>query len=214
MANVFNENFDMTSFDSTPTAPVVPVANNNQNNNRQNNGFQNNGERQKYNIKDFFWFINPKLFSQQGLTQGEAGMITVGYNLDFDNMRLQLYSIDQSTFKPGAILLPNAKKLAVSHLYPEYRYQMIHAAEHEYDAQYFSFERTISGTGNWEPNKTIINVTKENIQITSVHSKDNSQYFYVFSGWQRQALLDAASSITCANHWRDMFTRMSAKECR
>jgi hypothetical protein len=210
MSNPFNENFEMTNPNAMFEAPVATIQTGNNGFNQSAPQNNNNGGGKKYRIFDFFWLINPKITKSQPLDNGEAGLVTIGYNADFDNMRVQLYGVEGNSFLPGALMINNTKRLGVSHLYAETRFQIMYNLKWDDDENKFlSFERMITQS-SWNPNKTIIETSKKNesVKITSVNSQNNSSYYYKFAGWQFEALMDSIKCITSTDHWQELIKKI------
>jgi len=140
---------------------------------QQNN--QQNGQQVKYVIVDFFWLINKKLIYHQQLEQGEAAILTVGYNASFNNLRFSFHGVTNETFTPSSITIQNTQRLAMCNIYSEQALDLLTKSKGT-GAPVYSFERVIK-SGNWTPNKTIIVWNPDSIIIQTCDSNNNTYKF-------------------------------------
>jgi hypothetical protein len=167
-------------------------------------------QRKKYRIHDFFWFINPKLLLGQNLEGNEAAVLSVGYNCDFDNLRLTFYGNAQGALTPGAVVLEHLQpnKLAIGHLYPEARQELLYLTNQEAgEGTIHCFERTIKQS-QYTPNPTQMIVTPDTIQIQSTNSQSNQTGMFTLTGWQREAFIKATKTVTNVDHWSEQIRKI------
>ena len=164
-------------------------------------GFQNNnGNRPKYNIIDLFWLTNLKFFKQEQLGQNEAGLLSIGYNADFDNMRCTLRSVTNESFTSSSVIISNTQQVAIMHVYAETCLQILHMIEMKTSGAIHNFERIIQASSKWTPNQSTINVTPEVITIQSTNNQGQVHSFDL-SDWQIAAFKKACEFMVNGPAW-------------
>jgi hypothetical protein len=176
---------------------------------QQQNGGYGGQQRKKYRIFDFFWFINPKLLQGQTLEENESAVLSVGYNCDFDNLRLTFYGNAQGALTPGAIVLEHLQqqKMAIGHVYPEARAQLMYMADNKTEGLIHCFERTIKQS-QYTPNPTQINVTATEIQIKSTNSQSSQHATFNLTDWQRESFIKAVKTVTNCDSWATQINKL------
>ena len=171
-----------------------------QNFNPQSNvGFQqnSNGQQQESNphnnyIIDMFWFVNKKLYANQSLEQNEAGLLTIGFNASFNNLRIGLYQLNGDSTTNSSIIIMNCTKLANFNIFPEHALQI-----NSTEGQTNIFERVIRG--GWQPNESVITKTNDIIKFES--SYNNTTFHYTLLDEQIIGFNKAMEFLTNGQSW-------------
>lgn len=155
----------------------------------------------KYNIVDQYWLINPKLFAKEKLEQGEIQLLTIGYNADFNNMRITLYDTSPDTFSETAIHKHNAKQLVTVNVFTETVEQLLFNISKPLSGTVYNFERIFSQSmvnQDWTPAKSLFEVDAQHGQI---RLKVNDKFSYIFKDWQLKALINTFKFMTNGGAW-------------
>jgi len=174
-----------TTFNPQGGGNFAPTQNQNAFGNAHGNNAGGGQQQQnKYNIVDMFWFINKKLFAQKPLGQNEAGIITVGYNASFNNMRFSLHGFQEGSTNASSIIMSNCPRLATCNIYSETVCDLI--AKKGSGVGVVAYERVIKA-GNWTPNQTALMWDANGI-IVQTTTGQNQTFTFQFSDEQVFAL--------------------------
>lgn len=174
-----------------------------------NSSNNSNNNAKKYYIKDLLWLISFKLYRNEKLENGETALITVGFNSTYDNMRITFLQPSSETFTESAIIRLKTKSLTTVNLFSEtcaaikYSYN----SSSEKPVMLMAQERLIQ-SGNWQPNKTRIELDKKNNKIT-IHTispsdsrnSSGTKYKFTLEGWQVPAFIDACNFMLNGGAW-------------
>lgn len=158
----------------------------------------------KYNIIDQYWLINSKLFVKEKLNPGEIQLITIGYNADFNNMRIALYETNGNTFTETAIHKYNAKQITTVNIFSETVEQLMFNISAAQSGTVYNFERIFSEAmtkQDWKPSQAIFDLDAKEGSITLKVKHNNNELSYKFIGWQLKALLNSFKFMLNGNAW-------------
>lgn len=131
-------------------------------------------EKQQYHIIDLFWFINRKLIYNQKLDQGEAHIMTVGYNASFNNLRMGLLNNTNNAITATSLIIQNATRLTGWNIYPE---EAILLKAYQGSEQPINLRERQIKSGAWSPNQTQITWNKDNVVFKSKESNGTIHCF-------------------------------------
>ena len=169
--------------------------------NNNGGGYNNNGGGgggQRYNIVDFFWFINNKLRQQMQMGQGECSMITIGFNADFNNMRFSLLNVDPNVLSQPMISLEQCQKITNFNVHSEGAGMIL--ANKGTGNQVMTQERVIR-QGNWTPNQSIWMWSQDNV-VVHTQTSAGAAHSYTFLGEQITLLESALSFMVDGSAWK------------
>jgi hypothetical protein len=139
-------------------------------------------EKQQYHIIDLFWFINRKLIYNQKLDQGEAHIMTVGYNASFNNLRMGLLNNTNNAITGTSLIIQNATRLTGWNIYPE---EAILLKAYQGSEQAINLRERQIKSGGWSPNQTQITWNKDNVAF---RSKESNGTIHCFTLMQEQVI--------------------------
>lgn len=157
-------------------------------------------EKKHHNIIDMYWFVNQKLFQKQQLDQGEAGMLALGYNADFANLRVGFHNIDGESFTKSSMIKAKMKELTNLNLFSETCFQILDCLRTAKPINVSNFERIIGADNKWVPNQTQITGNAEQIIIRTMNP-DGNKFSYTLLGWQITAFASALRYMTEGQSW-------------
>jgi hypothetical protein len=147
-------------------------------------------EKQKYQIVDLFWMINPNLYAQQPkIVQGQAQFVVISYNISFSNLRVSFFDIAPGAIQNNVVFLNNMQRTVSGTIYPASAFCAVNRPR----ISTICLEQLFKATGeDWQQSrpKCLIEKNEEIIRFTIDDAK-NGKYFYDFVGWQRDAFLYA-----------------------
>lgn len=139
-------------------------------------------EKQQYHIIDLFWFINRKIIYNQKVDQGEAHIMTVGYNANFNNLRFGLLNNTNNAITPSSLIIQNATRLTGWNIYPE---EAILLKAYQGSDQPLNLRERQIKSGGWTPNQTQIIWGKDTILFKT---KDSNGTILSFVLMQEQII--------------------------
>lgn len=158
--------------------------------------------QKKYNIIDFYWLINPKINNKEKLSQNEVGLITIGYNADFNNIRIGLFEITDNVLMDYCIHKYNAKQLSFVNVYSETAEKIVYRLTNNTADNIINYERIFSQgmiKQEWKPSKCMFII--QNDPIIKVIIQVNDKYFYQFTEWQLKALFNSLKYSINGQAW-------------
>jgi len=158
-------------------APQAPQAN--------YSGNQQQAKKQ-YNIADLYWLLN----INPNKTANEFEGITIGYNLDYDNIRLTFFNVNSVTLTDTQLMFSYQNRAGSANIYPEVAQEILHKLKHPtQEAQTINLlERTLYQT-NWKPNKSSITIYSPT--AVAFHTTTNTGQVLMFPllQWQVNCLV-------------------------
>lgn len=156
----------------------------------------------KYNIVDFYWFVRQEALENKPLPQDECGMIIVGYNSSFANLRVTFYDVGSGNIKPGEIHKDEMKMIATINIFSETAMQILAAIGSKKTATINNYERMFKFNTSWHPTlaKFDIDVPKGTITIT-IRVGDNGKRVFHLTDWQVTAFMDSLKFMTNGRSW-------------
>lgn len=159
----------------------------------------------KYNIVDLYWLVNQKLFNSQKLNKDEAALLVIGYNADFNNLRIAFHEANAKSFTQTSILKYETKQITTVNLFSETAQKILYNIQtKKFKDEITNFERLFTanvGNNDWKPNPTQITMDiPNNIIIQTKYN--NTLYSFTLLDWQIQAFLNAMKFMTDGNSWK------------
>lgn len=169
----------------------------NQNNGYGGNqgGFQNQNN-EKFAIIDMFWFVNKKMYANQALDQGEAQILTVGFNASFNNMRIGMSMGNEGAFTDTSIIIGNCARLANFNIFSEHALQILHVP----NTPHRIFERVIRA-GSWNPNPSQITNNGDSFLIQSTNTQTGNTHSFLIAQEQAVGFKHALEFLLNGQSW-------------
>lgn len=146
--------------------------------------------RNKSNIFDIFWLINPKLVSGETTDPTEAQLVVLSFNADFGNLRIVFNEIGNSAIVDNIIFNKSLKQTIVGTMYPYSCIQTVRGPNDKFSCM----EQLINNTGeSWLKNRPISVITKTDdcIKLEIYDMQHEKIFFYNFIDWQKEAFIKA-----------------------
>ncbi len=147
------------------------------------NAPQNKSEN-KYQILNMFWLINPKVYSGEAMLPNEVHFVTISFNINFGNLRIEVCNMTKESIKEHLVCLNKIQRLSNGTVYPTAMFQLVCKTP-----EVACMEQVINYDGSDWQNKInpVKFVTNANGNITMYIA----QHCFEFTGWQKEALLYA-----------------------
>lgn len=176
---------------------------NEQSMNTSNSELDNTSNNKKHNIIDMYWLINNKLFENKKLETNEIALLTIGYNADFNNLRIGLFEPNNKTFTEHAIYKTEAKLITTVNVFSETAHKALSIINKGENADIINFERVFSQAqaNSWKPSPSLFKINLSEKNITLEVTNNNTKYTYVFTDWQIAALLSVFKYMTNGGSW-------------
>lgn len=194
--------------DPDNTDIVIPDMNLHYNNIEQKNDefnkFQNSDTTKniKYHIMSLFWIINPKIQSNKPLDENEVDAVTISYNMDFGNLRIEFYKIPNGAIRDNVMFLNKLDQKATGTIYPASCFRALH---NEIDVDDFiCIEQLVMDTGeHWQHNRPMVRIYRERdiIRIDIWDPAKKEQFMYDFIGYQKK-LIEHAFAFVLENGFK------------
>ena len=157
----------------------------------QINTTNNNNQQNKYKIQDLFWFINPKLYTQQPVENGEAHIVNLSFNIQYGNLRISYYQWQQNAIQGHCVFLKSLLRTISGSIYPTDVFRILHSSQ-----PFNCVEQLFENTGEtWQINRPLVQVVPSPDSITIKCSDSNGSHFYTFGGWQKDLLLHTCNWV-------------------
>jgi hypothetical protein len=173
-----------------------------------NNNSNSNQQKRKYRFIQLYYLINPKLFAKQKLESGEVPLLEINYNVDYSNLRFTFTNAKPDTFDKTSLKVLNTERLTTVNIYPETAEQVLWAIENGNklveNYQIYVFERVLNqgnSGGGWSPNQTVFKFIGDSVVIITQPTNSSNTFTYVFSEWQKQALVKSLKFMTEGTAW-------------
>lgn len=141
----------------------------------------------QYNIIDLFWLIHP---NRNNAIENEAKFVTISYNIDFGNIRINFYNIPGGAIDKNIVYLKSLKEIISATIYPSSCYRAAEVSVCEFTC----IEQLITNTGEeWQKERPVTIIKKDEgyIRIIIIDRKTGNTYFYDFLEWQLELLIKA-----------------------
>lgn len=159
----------------------------------------------KYNIVDLYWLVNQKLFNSEKLNKDEVALLIIGYNADFNNLRIAFHEVTAKSFNETSILKHETKQITTVNIFSETAQKILfNVHTKKFKDEFSNFERIFtanSGNNDWKPNSTQIEMNIPN-NIVLKTKFNNAIYSFTFLDWQIQAFLNAMKFMTDGDAWK------------
>jgi hypothetical protein len=158
-----------------------------------------NSKTIKHEIVDLFWLIN-----YTGSNIGEVPLMCIAYNAQFKNIRVALYSLEDS-YQQTYIDTSKCKKLTTFNIFSEKAFEIIRIYEtidiNTQPVSIYNLERLHGKQNdNWQPSQTIFHITKQKIQCQVIDMSQN-QHIYTFVDMQIDIFLKALKFLINGQSW-------------
>ncbi|MFW6219350.1 MAG: hypothetical protein ACOC33_00650 [bacterium] len=140
--------------------------------------------KQKYKIQSLFWLINPKLYKKIELEPNEAMFCTISFNIDFGNLRIELYNINEKAFNKNVMFLSELDRLIDGVIYPADCFSI----GNKENIEVYPIEQLITFTNEpWQKQRPIMNIVKnkEYIKLTIKSHDESTSHHYYFTENQK-----------------------------
>lgn len=163
--------------------------------------FGHQGES-KYNIIDLYWFLNLKLKSNAQFLDGEVHMCTVGFNADYNNMRITFYNLNNyEDLKGPALIIGNMSKVSQFNIFSETASELLYLKNNNPQQDNITvrvYERMFKNS--WNPNLSQIIWNKNNIFLQSQNNSNGIHSFTILD-YQIKAFESALKFLVNGKSW-------------
>ncbi len=143
-------------------------------------------DKKNYHIIDIFW-LNYEGDESVKDNKNLVEFIIISYNIDFGNLKINLYQIPNNAVDGNVVFNQSLKLLVSGTIYPSSCFKTLN-----YFEPFNCIEQLIiRNNEKWEKERPIVAIynnkddDKINLKITNVIDKED--YYYVFEGWQKEA---------------------------
>jgi len=141
-------------------------------------------EKVTYNIINMFWLVNPKAYSGEAFLPNEVHFVTISYNINFGNLRIEVCNMNNESIKDQLICLNKVQKIANGTVYASGMFQLVCKIP-----EVVCYEQIINYDGSDWQNK--VNPVKFVTDSKGSIIMSIGNHVYEFAGWQKEALLYA-----------------------
>lgn len=138
-----------------------------------------------YKIQSLFWLLNPKLHTDAELEINEAAFCTINFNIEFGNLRIELYNIDkENAIKKNIIFLSELTKLIDCVIYPTNCFEIANSD----NINIYPMENLVKFTNeDWQNKRPISHIikNKDGIKLTISTTDFEKSYHYNFIEQQK-----------------------------
>ena len=114
-------------------------------------------EVNKYNILNMFWLMNPKMFNGKDLLENECHFVTISFNINFGNIRIEFGNMTQESMHNHLICLNKINRFANATIYPTAMFEIISGKE-----EVTCYEQIITFTGeDWQTKRPFCQIHKQ-----------------------------------------------------
>ena len=161
-------------------------------------------ENPKYSIIDMFWLINRKIFKNEQFMDGEASFLSVGFNANFNNLRVSFYVLNQQDLQGTSLIMQNMRKITTINLYSETAGELFFNKGNGNAVRLY--ERVIR-PGNWAPNLSQITWLSDKIVIQTQDTQGTLTCFTLLD-WHIQAFEAALNFMVDGNSWKASLSKL------
>ncbi len=161
----------------------------------------------KYHIMELFWFLNPLYTTKlEDMALEEAHFCQLSFNIDFGNLKVTFYKVPNGALEGHKIYLMSCQRMTSVSIYPSSLFKLIRSFNDYKNSVALSqdpkpvtvtcMEQLIFKTSEqWQQERPMaVFETTNSIKLTIKDPKWGDGY-YIFQGWQQEALLHAANFI-------------------
>ena len=136
-----------------------------------------------YSIQSLFWLLSPKFKKEKD--PNEADFCTVSFNIDFGNIRIELYNITKETaIQKHVLFLSEMDRLINATIYPGTCFQVANSET----IDVLAMEQLINFTGEaWQTERPACRITKtkDETKLTLHDYVKNKTVFYILTEQQK-----------------------------
>ena len=171
---------------------------------QQNNFHTNDNQQPKYSIIDMYWLVNRKIYKNESFIDGEVSFLSLGYNANFNNLRMGFYVLNQQDLQGSSIIIQNMRKVTIANLHSEGAGELLFNKGTSQPVRLY--ERVIR-PGNWTPNITQIYWYPDKIIIQTQDSQGVLSSFTLLD-WQVAAFESVLNFMIDGNAWSASLNKM------
>lgn len=142
--------------------------------------------KSKYNIIDLFWLVDDQVFADiSKLDQDQAHFMSIGYNMDFGNLRVTLCKLTKESIDNHVVYRQSMQTLVSGTIYPSSAFRILNSSE----SKVVCIEQLINRTGEkWQEERPTVQInTKDNYECLITDPLSSRTYKYTFNEWQTKA---------------------------
>ena len=172
----------------------------------QQNWNNNNGGQQvqKYNIIDMYWLTNKKYSMQIPFEQGEVGLITIGFNANFNNMRFSLHNIDPNMINQPALVIANCPRAAIINIYSESAGEVLFSKG---SGRNVMTQERMFKEGSWNPSQSAWNWGPDKVTLYA-QDQNGASFCYTFVDYQIKLLENCLNWMISGPSWSASLSMM------
>ncbi|MEO5349612.1 MAG: hypothetical protein H7836_08200 [Magnetococcus sp. YQC-3] len=170
----------------------------------EDNSLLPNQSKIKYNIVDMHWLINNKLYNKLKLEEDpkEAGFLTLGFNADFNNLRVGFYEITESSITRNSINKDKMNFLTSINIFSETANNITFKLRNNQPLELYNLERIIGLKNQWVPNITMISGDRNEITIKTM-TPEEKKYMFSFTDYQVDIFLNSLNFMCNGDSWNN-----------
>lgn len=162
--------------------------------------------RPRYNIISLFWLFNDNIWDQNyTLAEEESHMVIINHNIDFNNLKINLYKVPRHAIKGTCVFEQSLQRLISGCIYPSSCFRIIHEMDklrktlanvEEKPISVICMEQLIRETGqSWEKNRPMVELSIKSESILLTISDQKVKYWFKFKGWQLSSFLHSVNYV-------------------
>jgi len=137
------------------------------------NNYSNDHDKLKYKIFDLYWLWPDGVMN--------VNPLSIGYNIDYDNLRFSFYNAAADTFDETSAELNGMAKQCVFNMFTEIAEQVLYIFDNP-TWQVRNYERVFQRSDNWAP---CVSGFSKDVNGVHIHCKCNDNPFkFTLTGWQ------------------------------
>ncbi len=154
-------------------------------------------QRTKHNIVDMYWLINQKLYDKEELNSDpkEVGVLTIGYNADFNNLRIGFFEIQSDSITKSSINKDKMRFLTSINIFSETAFKILNN-----QVDFYNLERIIGAENPWTPNITLFSKEDDRFIIKTM-STNGEKFMFTFSKSEFSCLQTALNFMINGGSW-------------
>jgi hypothetical protein len=161
----------------------------------------------KYHMIDMYWLINPKLLKREALEANQCGLLVIGYNADYSNLRIAFHETGNKSFTESSIQKHETKLLGTVNVFSETAMQILYAINTKQATTIHNFERLFTQPSNdWKPSASTFKIDPSKGSIEIHATLNGKPFMFTISEWHTIAFMDSLKFMTNGRSWMASLT--------
>ena len=157
----------------------------------------------RYHIINCYVLANYKLYNNIQLSESDPGVIVIGFNATFNNVRIAFHGLTNESFTNTSIILNNCPKLTSVNIFSETAENIAYNMKHiQYPNTISIVERLWQSQPNWTPNESHLElISPTELKLNTIDFSSNKYFNYIFKDWQFNAFINVMKMLINGNFW-------------